>query len=39
MWVENFNEITLSRMVKEIEVNLSFCIFDENAKIQNSHHV
>ena len=36
--VENFNEIALSRMVKEIETNLCFCIFGENLKIQNGHH-
>ena len=31
LWVENFNEITLSRTVKQIEANLCFCIL---AKIQ-----
>ena len=35
LWVENFDEITLSRMVKEIEANLCFCFFGENWKIQN----
>ena len=27
MWVENFDEIALFGMVKEIEANLCFCIF------------
>ena len=27
LWVENFDEITLSRTVTEIEANLCFCIF------------
>ena len=27
LWVENFDEITLSRTVKEIEANLCFAIF------------
>ena len=27
LWVENFDEIALSRMVKEIEANLNFCHF------------
>ena len=35
--VENFDEIPVSRTVKEIEANLSFSIFGENSKIpQNS---
>ena len=38
MWVENFNEIALSRMVKEIEANLCFAIFGKNSKIQNGRH-
>ena len=38
MWVENFNEIALSRMVKEIEANLCFAIFGKNLKIQNGRH-
>ena len=38
MWVENFDEIALSRMVKEIEANLCFAIFDKNLKIQNGRH-
>ena len=32
LWVENFDEIALSRMVKEIEANLCFAIFDKNSK-------
>ena len=36
--VENFDEITLSRMVKEIEANLCFAIFGKNSKIQNGRH-
>ena len=33
LWVENFDEIALSRMVKEIEGNLCFAIFNfENSK-------
>ena len=35
LWVENFDEITLSRTVKEIEANLCFAIFGKNSKIQN----
>ena len=27
LWVKNFDEIALSRMVKEIEANLCFAIF------------
>ena len=34
LWVENFDEIALSRMVKEIEGNLCFAIFGKNSKIQ-----
>ena len=34
LWVENFDEITLSRTVKEIEANLCF----KNSKIQNGRH-
>ena len=29
LWVENFDEIALSRMVKEIEANSCFAIFGE----------
>ena len=32
LWVENFDEIALSRMVKEIEGNLCFAIFGKNSK-------
>ena len=31
-WVENFDEIALSRTVKEIEANLCFAIFGKNSK-------
>ena len=31
-WVENSDEITLSRTVKEIEANLCFAILGENSK-------
>ena len=34
LWVENFDEIALSRMVKEIEGNLCFSIFWQ--KFENS---
>ena len=37
-WVENFDEITLSRTVKKIEANLCFAIFGKNSKIQNGRH-
>ena len=33
MWIENFDEIALSRTVKEIEANLCFSIFVKNLKI------
>ena len=39
MWVENFDEIALSRMVKEIEVILCFAILGKNSKIQNGCHM
>ena len=32
---ENFDEIALSRTVKEIEANLCFAIFGKSSKIQN----
>ena len=32
LWVENFDEIALSRTVKEIEAILCFSIFGENSK-------
>ena len=35
LWVKNFDEIALSRMIKEIEANLCFAIFGKNSKIQN----
>ena len=38
LWVENFDEITLSRTVKEIEANLCFAIFGKNLKNQNGRH-
>ena len=38
LWVENFDEIALSRMIKEIEANLCFAIFGKNLKIQNGRH-
>ena len=37
-WVEHFDEITLSSMVKEIEANFCFSIFGKNLKIQNGRH-
>ena len=36
--VENFDEIALSRTVKEIEANSYFAIFGKNSKIQNGRH-
>ena len=38
LWVENFDEIALSRTVKEIEANLCFAIFGKNSKIENGRH-
>ena len=38
LWVENFDEIALSRTVKEIEANLCYTIFGKNSKIQNGRH-
>ena len=38
LWVENFDEIALSRTVKEIEANLCFAISGKNSKIQNGRH-
>ena len=38
LWVENFDEIALSRTVKEIEAILCFAIFGENSKIQSGRH-
>ena len=37
-WVKNFDEITLSCMVKKIEANSCFSIFGKNLKIQNGRH-
>ena len=36
--MENFDEIALSRTVKEIEANLCFAIFGKNSKNQNGRH-
>ena len=38
VWVENLDEIALSRTVKEIEANLCFAILGKNSKIQNGRH-
>ena len=38
LWVENFDEIALSRTVKEIEADWCFTIFGKNSKIQNGRH-
>ena len=38
LWVENFDEIALSHMVKEIQAILCFSIFGKNLKIQNGRH-
>ena len=38
LWVENFDEIALSRTVKEIQAILCFSIFGKNSKIQNGRH-
>ena len=38
VWVENFDEITLSCTVKKIEANSCFSIFAKNLKIQNGRH-
>ena len=38
LWDENFDEIALSRTVKEIEAILCFAIFGKNLKIQNGCH-
>ena len=38
LWVKNFDEIALSRTVKETEGNLCFAIFGKNSKIQNGRH-
>ena len=36
--IRKFDEIALSRTVKEIEANLCFAIFGKNSKIQNGRH-
>ena len=38
LWVENFDEIALSRTVKEIVANLCFSIFWQKFEIQNGRH-
>ena len=38
LWLEDFDEIALSRTVKEIEAHLCFTIFGKNSKIQNGRH-
>ena len=38
LWVKNFDEIALSRTVKEIEAILCFAIFGKNSKKQNGRH-
>ena len=37
-WVENFDEVTLSCMVKKIEANFWFSTFGKKSKIQNGRH-
>ena len=39
LWVENFDEIALSRTVKEIESILCFAILGKNSKTQNGCHM
>ena len=36
---ENFDEIALSRTVKEIDAILCFAILGKNSKIQNGRHM
>ena len=36
--LDNFDEIALSRTVKEIEAHSCFAMFGKNSKIQNGHH-
>ena len=38
LWVENFDEIALSRTVKEIEANLCLPFLAKIRKIQNGRH-
>ena len=37
-WVENFDEIALSCMVKEIVANFCYSIFGKNSKMKNGRH-
>ena len=37
-WVEDFDKITLSCMVKKIEANFCFSIFGKNLKNQDGCH-
>ena len=39
LWVEKFDEIALSRTVKEIEAILCFAILGKNSKNQNGRHM
>ena len=39
LWVENFDEIALSRTVTEIEAILCFAILGKNSKNQNGRHM
>ena len=38
LWVKNFDEITLSRTIKELATILCFADFAKNSKIQNGCH-
>ena len=38
LWVENFDEIALSCIVKELAKILCFAVFAKNSKIQNGRH-
>ena len=38
LWVKNFDEIALSRTVKELAKILRFAVFAKNSKIQNGRH-
>ena len=38
LWVKNFDEMALSRTVKEKEAHLYFAIFGKNSKFQNGRH-
>ena len=38
LWIANFDEIALSRMVTEIQAILWFFIIGKNSKIQNGCH-